>query len=47
MAHQNKPAVQMTDAELAARIAELEARLASTAPDDEAADSGEKAETAH
>jgi hypothetical protein len=54
MAHQNKPGDQMTDAELAARIAELEDRLAAADDADkvthleaEQANDSENAETAH
>jgi hypothetical protein len=47
MAHQHKPGEQMTDEELAARIAELEARLAVLDQDEEAANDSENAGTAH
>jgi hypothetical protein len=48
IAHQsNRAGDEMTDEELAARIAELEARLAVLDQDDEAANDGENAGTAH
>jgi Family of unknown function (DUF5681) len=47
IAYENRKPEEMTDEQLAARIAELEAGLAALDADDEAANGGENAGTAH